>query len=331
MNGFWYQLKIMVKDKMSIISFLFPIMMILVVNYIEIGPNDNGEKYHFALVSTDKSIENKLNEYGIVTMCKTEGELNRLVSNHKNDVIGVIFDKNKYNFILSGFESTHIRDISEQLEKILNSNIKKEIILIPKVNLVKQFKIFIVSIILVTSLFLGLTFNAMNLISEKEDGVIFINNILPLTSAQYLFQKIMIGYCGSIVITILTGLLSFDSMDNILKILPIIILGAFVTSIIGSILGKISANLIEAIVYIKVTMVVFISIPLIGYMFTPENIKKYLNILPSYTFFSGVMGVLNGSNNIINYTGIMILHCLVWFILYIVLFSKKKWCVVNRI
>ena len=46
---------------------------------------------------------------------------------------------------------------------------------------------------LIVAMFMGCTFNAMNIISEKEDGVAFINEILPMTSGQYVIQKSLSG------------------------------------------------------------------------------------------------------------------------------------------
>ena len=43
-------------------------------------------------------------------------------------------------------------------------------------------------------MFMGCTFNAMNIISEKEDGVAFVNEILPVTPSQYILQKVVVGF-----------------------------------------------------------------------------------------------------------------------------------------
>jgi hypothetical protein len=51
-------------------------------------------------------------------------------------------------------------------------------------------KSLLIVITLVTSMFMGCTFNAMNNIAEKEDGVAFINRILPMTTKTYMMQKI---------------------------------------------------------------------------------------------------------------------------------------------
>ncbi len=61
---------------------------------------------------------------------------------------------------------------------------------------------------LITAMFMGCTFNAMNIISEKENGVALVNEILPMTSRQYVIQKIFIGFvfgCLSAMVTAAIG------------------------------------------------------------------------------------------------------------------------------
>ena len=55
----------------------------------------------------------------------------------------------------------------------------------------EMMKHLLIVITMVTAMFMGCTFNAMSIISEKEDGILYINEILPMTKAQYALQKIM--------------------------------------------------------------------------------------------------------------------------------------------
>lgn len=48
--------------------------------------------------------------------------------------------------------------------------------------------------VLIVAMFTGCTFNAMNVIAEKEEGVSFINEVLPMTPGQYVRQKIAAGF-----------------------------------------------------------------------------------------------------------------------------------------
>ncbi len=52
----------------------------------------------------------------------------------------------------------------------------------------------LVPAVLIVAMFMGCTFNAMNVIAEKEEGVSFINEVLPMTPGQYVRQKIAVGF-----------------------------------------------------------------------------------------------------------------------------------------
>ena len=49
----------------------------------------------------------------------------------------------------------------------------------------------------------------MNIISEKESGVALVNEILPMTSRQYVVQKIFIGFVFGCLSAIVTAAICF--------------------------------------------------------------------------------------------------------------------------
>lgn len=71
-----------------------------------------------------------------------------------------------------------------------------------------------IAITLIVAMFIGCTFNAMNIISEKEDGVAFINEILPITSRQYMIQKIFVGFALGCLSAIVTAAICFRICIN---------------------------------------------------------------------------------------------------------------------
>ena len=56
------------------------------------------------------------------------------------------------------------------------------------------FQNIFIAATLIVAMFMGCTFNAMNIISEKEDGVALINEVLPMSRSQYVIQKIFVGF-----------------------------------------------------------------------------------------------------------------------------------------
>ena len=93
------------------------------------------------------------------------------------------------------------------------------------------YQYIFVAITLIVAMFMGCTFNAMNIISEKEDGVAIINEILPLTSRQYVLQKIFIGFVFGCLSAILTAALCFRLPPaGAVVMLVLIVLSAFVSA-----------------------------------------------------------------------------------------------------
>lgn len=66
-------------------------------------------------------------------------------------------------------------------------------------------KSLLIVITLVTAMFMGCTFNSMNMIGEKEDGVSLVNQILPMDARTYIFQKLALGCIGGIASTLATA------------------------------------------------------------------------------------------------------------------------------
>ena len=54
------------------------------------------------------------------------------------------------------------------------------------------FQNIFIAATLIVAMFMGCTFNAMNIIEEKESGVALVNQILPMTHSRYIIQKIFV-------------------------------------------------------------------------------------------------------------------------------------------
>lgn len=179
------------------------------------------------------------------------------------------------------------------------------------------------------ALFLGCTFNTMNIVAEKEEGIGFINEILPMSKNQYIMQKTAIGFIGGFVVSCLTALILMDFGDHTLSILLLIMLSSLMASLTGLYLGMFSDPLITSIMNIKVVLVVFMAVPLIAYLFVPPGIAKTLfNLLPSFPAFEGLVRVMQGEsvNKILKSVVTLAVHCAGWYLLYICLSNKGKAC-----
>ena len=181
--------------------------------------------------------------------------------------------------------------------------------------------------VLIVAMFMGCTFNAMNIISEKEDGVAFVNEILPMTPSQYILQKVMVGFLFGSISSMITACICFRlSLQNFGLMLGLIVLSSFVAALIGLFIGKFSEGLMIGVVYIKIVMLLFLAVPLVCALIGVNGpLAIICNIVPSQPAFDGIMALSAGSmGTAMKDTGILAIHCITWFALYVLISTQRK-------
>ena len=167
----------------------------------------------------------------------------------------------------------------------------------------------------------------MNIISEKEDGVAFINEILPMTPSQYIFQKVVVGFLFGRLSSIVTACICFRlSWQNFGLLLALIVLSSFVAALIGLFIGSLSEGLMIGVVYIKIVMLVFIAVPIVCALIGVSGpLAVICNIVPSQPAFDGIMALSAGNmGTAIKDIGILAIHCVAWFALYVLISTRRK-------
>ncbi len=165
----------------------------------------------------------------------------------------------------------------------------------------------------------------MNIISEKENGVDLVNQILPMTQSGYVIQKIFVGFIGGCLSAILTACCYFRlPVWNELLMLVMIILSAFVAALIGLFIGKFSESFMVGVVTIKMIMILFMAVPLVSYLLgTGGLISVFCYLVPSSAPFEGIMNLADSDKPMIaKDMFILMTHCIIWFLLYL---SISKW------
>ena len=333
MKGVLYQLKSVRKDKFCIMSFLLPIVVAIALHFIGSIDLSSLSGYHFGVVSGDIASETEewLMRYGTVTVYQEREELILAVNDPSTNLIGVETDGDCISTILSGDELAMWRQAAgtlpslyEQRETATQVNVQ----ILERPDVLAGFQYIFVGMTLIVAMFMGCTFNAMNIISEKEEGVALINEILPMTSRQYVIQKIFIGFIfGCLSAGIATAFCFRLPPAGAVVMLALIVLSAFVSALIGLFIGRISDGMMVGVVYIKIVMIVFMAIPLLKYLATVGNkVVSYIcYLIPSSATFEGIMDLANGGmatagKDIV----ILMAHCIVWFLLYLLISKQQK-------
>lgn len=323
MKGLTYQLKNIWRDKLCILSFLLPVIVGIAINLLSGVSFSSLSETAFYIMEGDLSTETVewLQTNGSVTIFTDIASLKSAINAPATQAIGVLKDGDAIKTLLSGDELKINAIVASTLPQLYakRDNIASAKITITSVmNSNDGLISLLVVITMVTAMFMGCTFNAMSIVGEKEDGIAFVNEVLPMTKREYVIQKITLGFVGGVVSTVLTACVCMRvSPAQALPLLLIILLSAFIAALVGLLIGRLSNGLMVGIVYIKMVMIIFLAPPILFYLTVPSDSIGYAlsYLLPSSATFYGLMGLLDGQTgglclNII----ILLAHCIIWLL-----------------
>ena len=103
-------------------------------------------------------------------------------------------------------------------------------------------------------------------------------------------------------------------------------LSSFVAALIGLFIGKLSEGLMIGVVYIKIVMLLFLAVPILcGLIGASGPLAVICNIVPSHPAFDGIMALSAGNmGTAVKDVGILAVHCIVWFALYVLISANHK-------
>lgn len=325
MRSLKYQLKNIRKDKMCVLTFLLPIVVGIAINFLSGMSFQNIGEISFAGLKNDLSEETILwlKQNGTYAEYDTITELENAVNEPSSQIIGVLKNGNSIRTFLSGDELEVNRIAGNTLPQLYQNRDTTTDFRITKIPLETNndgVKAILIAITLVTAMFMGCTFNAMNIIGEKEDGISFINQILPMTVKTYVIQKTALGFIGSFISTVFTALICMKL--NVAQIIPfiiIMILSTYISSLVGLYIGRHSEGLMVGIVYIKIIMILFLAPPILIYLTVSSESPLFFisYLLPSSATFYGLMDMLIGqSKNLWIVITVLLSHTVLWSVIY---------------
>ena len=332
MKGLKYQLKSVLRDKFCLMTFLLPILVAVALNFMgSIDMSSLGE-LHFGVLENDLPPQTItwLERYGPVTAYGTQAELAAAIKEPSTNVIGVRVDGDSLKTAIAGDELDIFRQAAATLPALYERRetaAQVEVQVLERSDILENFQGIFIPAVLIVAMFMGCTFNAMNIISEKEDGVAFVNGILPMMPSQYILQKVVVGFLFGSLSSIVTACICFQLFwQNFGMMLVLIVLSSFVAALIGLFIGKLSEGLMIGMVYIKIVMLVFIAVPIVCALIGVSGLLAVIcNIVPSQPAFDGIMALSAGNmGTAIKDIGILAIHCVAWFALYVLISTQHK-------
>lgn len=272
MRGLIYQLKSVWKDKFCMMSFILPIIVAFALNFIGGIDLSPVSEFHFGVLENDLSAQAIvwLERYGSVDIYESQEELITAINEPSTYMIGVKADGDSIQTMVSGDELDLFRQTADTLPALYmgrKSTGQINVTVLERPDMIAGLQNIFIAMTLIVAMFMGCTFNAMSMISEKENGVALVNQVLPMTHSGYVIQKIFVGFIGGCLSAILTACCYFRlPVWNALLMLVLIILSAFVAALIGLFIGKFTESFMVGVVYIKIVMIIFMAVPLVSYL-----------------------------------------------------------------
>ena len=197
MRGLIYQLKSIWKDKFCMTSFLLPIIVALALNFIGGIDLSPVSEFQFGVLENDLSAQtiSWLERYGSVAMYESQEELITAINEPSTYMIGVKADGSSIQTMVSGDELDLFRQTADTLPALYRgreSTGQITVTVLERPDLMAGLQNIFIAMTLMVAMFMGCTFNAVNMISEKENGVDLVNQILPMTQSGYVMQKIFV-------------------------------------------------------------------------------------------------------------------------------------------
>ena len=332
MKGLKYQLKSVLRDKFCLMTFLLPILVAVALKFMgSIDMSSLGE-LHFGVLENDLPPQTVtwLERYGPVTVYGTQEELTAAIREPSTNVIGVAADGDSLKTAISGDELDVFQQAAATLPALYDQGAgtgQAEVQILERPDILENLQGIFIPAVLIVAMFMGCTFNAMNIISEKEDGVAFVNEILPMSPSQYILQKVVVGFLFGSLFSIVTACICFRlTWQNIGVMLSLILLSSFVAALMGLFIGRFSEGLMIGVVYIKIIMLAFIAVPIVCALIGVSGPLAILcNVVPSQPAFEGMMALSSGKmGTAVKDVGILAIHCIAWFALYALISAKGK-------
>ncbi len=332
MKGLTYQLKSVLRDKFCLMTFLLPILVAVALNFMgSIDLSSLGE-LHFGVLENDLPPQTVtwLERYGPVTAYGTQEELTAAINEPSTNVIGVKADGDSIKTAISGDELDIFQQAAATLPALYEQRTEAEqvkVLTLDRPDILEGFQDIFIPAVLIMAMFMGCTFNAVNIISEKEEGVAFINEILPMTPSQYILQKVALGFLFGSLSSLATAFICFRlSWQNFGMMLMLIVLSSFVAALMGLFIGRFSKGLMIGMVYIKIVMLLFLAVPILCALIGVNGLPAVIcNMVPSQPAFEGILALSDkNTGTALKDAGILAVHCVVWFAWYLLISRRHK-------
>lgn len=303
-------LKVNIKDTISLYILIIPVIFAIFINLFTPGINDT--TVNLALLEEENNSQVEyLEQFAKVELFRNEAEIKERVEK-RDAVIGVLPEKNDYYLMTQGNEPQEAIEYAKLLESFYELDLSVEdsnAKLIEYDRTVPPIKKTLVNIAILFTAVLGGMLITLNIVEEKNDHTLHAINLTPTSRTTFILGKsvmgILLSIFGSLALILITGF--FDI--NFLQLLSVVVTTSVLTILIGFVQGVTNDDVIEAAGSIKLLF-----LPLIAAVLAMELLddkwQKFFYWNPFYWAYKGndvILAERGTWTEILLYSGIVLL------------------------
>lgn len=303
-------LKVNVKDFISLYILIIPIIFAVAINIFAPGINDTTVNLALLEGENQKQID-YLDQFANIELFNSVEEVKQRIQK-RDTMIGILPEDEEYYIMTQGNEPEGLVDYAKLLSSFYKLDVQIEDTngeIIEFGRTVPPLKKTLVNTSILFISILGGMLIALNIVEEKVDNTISAINLTPTSRLTFLLGKsvmgILLSIFGSIALILITG---FGGV-NILKLLLVVLVTSLLSIMVGFIQGLTNDDIMSAAGSIKLLF-----LPLIAGVLAIEMLgdkwQKFFYWNPFYWAYKGNDIVLSQSGTwtqILMYSAIVLI------------------------
>jgi hypothetical protein len=292
---FGRDIKVSVRDFMTVFIVLVPFVLALAVNFLAPGIEDT--MVNIALLEQENpGMAEYLDDYAHISLYPERSLLEERILQRDN-VVGIVGQGESAIILTQGNEPKEVVDLARLLKTFFEYGRSEA----DTTAVIMEFGVKTpplkmlwanMGILLLTALAGMLV--SLNIVEEKMDNTISAINVAPISRIAWIFGKCLMGLLlsllGSIVLVYFMGV---ASLVNFAQLLVLVFSASLISIMIGLLQGLNSDDVMTAVATTKIIMLP-LAASVAGYEFLPAKWQWVLYVSPFYWVYKGNVGILNG-------------------------------------
>lgn len=321
---FFRDLKVNMRDFLSVYIYLFPIIFSIIINFIAPSINETTVNFVF-LENTNPKMIQYFQNYSNVEKVKNKDDLENRIEK-RDDAIGILSDENGYYIFAQGNEQKGTLEYAKLIKSSYEMGINldssnAEIVEFGKT--VPPLKKTLVNIAILFTSVLGGMIIGINIVEEKADKTVSAINVTPVSRLQFVIGKSLMGIIlplfGSLIILFMTGY----TQINFGQVIITVIAASFISMLVGFIQGVYNEDVMSAAAGIKVLFLPMIA-AVAAKEFLSAGWQVFFYWIPFYWTYKSNDEILSYNSSWFNILLYSIIVVFISFIVYLILASRIK-------